>query len=61
LVATRPTKPKSRISAIPVTTVGKITVAMIILTSLMKVSPIGFIASPVCGLKCLSSTPSTCS
>ena len=32
----------------PVTMVRKITGAMIILTSLMKPSPSGFIASPVC-------------
>ena len=35
--------------AMPLTTVRKITGAMIIFTSLMKASPSGFICSPSCG------------
>ena len=47
--ATRPTLRRSRIPAIPVTIVRKITGAITILTSLMKPSPSGFSASPVAG------------
>ncbi len=43
--------------AIPMTTVQKMIGAMIILISLMKPSPKGFIASPVAGKKWPSSTP----
>jgi hypothetical protein len=44
--------------AMPVTTVRKITGVMIILTSLMKPSPSGFIARPVSGHSQPTSTPS---
>ena len=42
---------ESRIPAMPVTMVRKMTGAMIIRTSLMKPSPNGFNASPVAGQK----------
>ncbi len=42
LPATRPTERSSRMPAMPVTSVRKITGAMIIFTSLMKASPSGF-------------------
>ena len=45
--------------AIPVTIVRKMTGAMIIFTSLMKPSPSGFSASPVCGQKWPMATPAT--
>ena len=43
----------------PVTTVRKITGAMIIFTSLMKASPSGFSATPVSGAKWPISPPAT--
>ena len=46
-----PTFFMSSMPAIPTTTVQKMIGAMIILISLMKPSPRGFIASPVCGEK----------
>jgi len=46
LPVTRPTVFRSLMAAMPVATVRKITGAMIILTSLMKPSPRGFMASP---------------
>ncbi|CAM5297989.1 hypothetical protein SSTU70S_02908 [Stutzerimonas stutzeri] len=49
LPATRPTFFMSDMPAMPVAMVRKITGAMIILTSLMKASPSGFIASPTPG------------
>ena len=57
LPATRPTEARSRMPAMPVTMVRKMTGAMIIFTSLMKASPSGFIASPVSGAKWPSRTP----
>ncbi len=49
--ATRPTLSRSRMPAMPVTTVRKITGAMIIFTSLMKPSPSGLRLSPTPGQK----------
>ncbi len=49
----------SSMPAMPTTTVQKMIGAMIILISLMKPSPSGFIAAPVSGQKCPSSTPMT--
>ena len=45
--------------AMPMTTVQKMMGAMIILISLMKASPSGFIASPLCGAKNPTRTPMT--
>ena len=53
----RPTCFMSPIFAMPTTTVPKMIGAIIIRISLMKASPSGFIASPVCGQKCPSTTP----
>ncbi|MNN63318.1 hypothetical protein D3C81_1786890 [compost metagenome] len=52
-----PTFFMSSIPAIPITTVQKMTGAIIILISLIKPSPSGFIAVPVSGRKCPSRTP----
>ena len=49
----------SSMPAMPTTTVQKMIGAMIILISLMKPSPMGFIAEPSSGLKWPSSTPMT--
>ena len=49
LPVTRPTFFRSLMAAMPVVTVRKITGAMIILTSLMKPSPRGFMDSPRLG------------
>jgi len=49
LPPTRPTFFMSSMPAMPVTTVQKMIGAMIILISLMKPSPRGFIAAPVSG------------
>jgi hypothetical protein len=49
----------SSMPAMPTTIVQKMIGAMIILMSLMKPSPSGFMAAPVSGWKCPSSTPST--
>jgi len=46
------------IPAIPVTTVQKMTGAMIIRTSFTKPSPSGFMAAPAAGASTPSSTPS---
>ena len=59
LPATRPTRFILLIPAIPVTTVKKITGAIIILTNLINASPSGFIASPTSGAKTPSKIPST--
>ena len=47
----------SPIVAMPATTVEKITGAMIILISLMKPSPSGFMAAPRSGRRAPSNTP----
>lgn len=52
-----PTFFMSSMPAMPTTTVQKMIGAMIILISLMKPSPSGFIAAPVSGQKWPSSTP----
>ena len=54
-----PTFFMSSMPAIPTTTVQKMIGAMIILMSLMKPSPRGFIAAPVSGKKWPSRTPRT--
>ena len=54
---TRPTVESCDMPAMPVTMVKKITGAMIILISLMKASPNGFMAAPYSGSKWPSSTP----
>ena len=51
LATTRPTVLRLLMLAMPVTTVRKMTGAMIILTSLMKPSPKGFMAAPFSGQK----------
>ena len=56
--ATRPTAAISRMPAIPVTSVRKITGAMIIFTSLIKPSPSGFSDSPTWGQKWPTKVPS---
>ncbi|CAM5221612.1 hypothetical protein CDEF62S_05721 [Castellaniella defragrans] len=59
LPVTRPTFFRSLIAPMPVVTVRKMTGAMIILTSLMKPSPNGFMDSPSEGAKCPSRIPIT--
>ena len=54
-----PTFFMSSMPAMPTTTVQKMMGAMIILISLMKASPSGFILAPSSGWKWPSSTPST--
>ena len=51
MIATEPTAEVSRIPAMPVATVTKITGAMIILTRFTNPSPSGFSAIPVSGRK----------
>ena len=53
----RPTFLRSSAPAMPSTTVQKMTGAMIILMSLMKPSPKGFMAAAVAGAKTPSRTP----
>ena len=57
LMPMRPRSLMSPIVAMPATTVVKITGAMIILISLMKPSPRGFMAAPRSGRRAASNTP----